>query len=57
MQLLTEESKVEVSEAIRKDLRAFLDYLTQDDAFDPKSFNVQLSRDEGIALLNKVYAL
>jgi hypothetical protein len=57
VQLLTEESKVEVSERIREDLRAFLGHLTRDDTFDPRSFQVQLSRDEGIALLTKIYAL
>jgi hypothetical protein len=57
MQLLTAESKVAVSDAIRGDLRAFRDSLQRDDAFDPTSFGVQLSRDEGLDELARAYAL
>lgn len=57
MQLLTADSKVAVSEAIRRDLRAFRNSLMQDDAFEPNSFGVQLSRDEGLDVLAQVYAL
>lgn len=57
MQLLTAESKVAVSEAIRNDIEAFRDLLVQDDAFDPNSFGVQLTRDEGIDVLARVYGL
>lgn len=57
MQLLTAESKVAVSDAIRGDLRAFRDSLLRDDAFDPTSFGVQLSRDEGLDVLARAYEL
>lgn len=57
MQLLTAESKVAVSDAIRKDLRAFRDSLLRDDAFDPNRFGVQLTRDEGLDMLARVYGL
>lgn len=57
LQLLPEESRIDLAEPIRQDLRAFLDLVAQDDTFDPRSFRVQLAPDEGIGLLTQVYAL
>lgn len=57
LQLLPGDSHVDVAEPIRNDLRDFLTHLEGDDSFDPKSFGVPFSRDEGIASLNQAYAL
>jgi hypothetical protein len=57
LQLLSEESRIDLAEPIRQDLRAFLNLVAQDDTFDPRSFRVQLAPDEGIDLLAEVYAL
>lgn len=56
-QLLTEETTVEIPDAIRNDLRAYLETIENDESFDPKAFQVQMTRDEGIALIQKVYGL
>lgn len=56
-QLLTEEITVELPDAIRDDLRAYLETIESDDSFDPKSFKVQLTKDDGAALIRKVYGL
>lgn len=57
IQLFTEESGVEIPDAIRGDLRRFIDNIAQDGTFDPRSFNVEISTDEGIAVLSRVYSL
>ena len=56
-QLLPADRRVEVAEPITNDLREFLDSVRNDQAFDPKAFEVPLSRAEGIALLENVYGL
>lgn len=57
MQLLTAESEVAVSNSIREDLRAFRDLLMRDDSFNPASFGVPVSRDEGLDVLTRAYRL
>jgi hypothetical protein len=57
IQLLTEDSRVEIPDAIRGDLRRFVDDIAQDETFDPRSFGVEISTDEGIAVLSRVYSL
>lgn len=56
-QLLTEETRVELPEAIRDDLRTYLDTINSDESFDPRTFKVQMTKDEGIVLIRNVYSL
>ena len=56
-QLLPAGHHVEIAETIANDLRSFLDNIREDGALDPKAFNVQLTRAEGILLLENVYGL
>ena len=56
-QLLPADHRVVVAEPITNDLRKFLDSVRNDESFNPKSFEVPLSRAEGIALLENVYGL
>ena len=56
-QLLAVDREVEIAGTIGNDLRTFLDTVRNDDAFDPKAFNVPMTRDEGVLLLEKVYGL
>lgn len=57
LQLLPGDAEIELAEPIRVDLRAFLSHLERDDTFDPRSFAVPFSRDDGIAFLSQAYAL
>ena len=57
LQLLPEEAKVEMPEQIRNDLRKFLDVIGKDQTLDPKAFDVQMSREEGMDLLRSAYGL
>ena len=54
-QLLSTDHHVGLAEPITDDLNEFLDSVRDDEAFNPKSFDVPLSRAEGIALLENVY--
>ena len=56
-QLLIPEQHIDVSDGIANDLRDFLNAVRNDRNFDPYAFGVQLTRDEGIALLESVYRL
>lgn len=56
-QLLVPAQYVEVSDDIAADLRDFLNDVRNDENLDPKAFGVDLTRDEGIALLEAVYGL
>ena len=47
----------DLAEPMTNDLREFLDSVRNDEAFDPKTFDVPLSRAAGIALLENVYGL
>ncbi len=55
IQLLPGDAAIEVSEAIRNDLSRFLDLVQTDNTLDPKSFDVPLTREEGVALLRSAY--
>ncbi|MFG5382655.1 hypothetical protein [Yoonia sp. R2-816] len=57
LQLLTPTSTIEVSEPLKKDLRAYIAHLAEDGTFKPKDFDVAIERDEGHELLNKIYQL
>ena len=57
LQLLPADARVEVPEKIRNDLHRFLDVIAEDKTFDPKSFGVPMSREEGIELLRSAYGL
>lgn len=57
VQLLTEESQIKLSGSIRNDLRTFVESLRKDETINPKSFGLQLSRDEGLELIIGAYAL
>lgn len=54
-QLLPADHHIDLVEPITDDLNEFLDSVREDEALDPKSFGVPLSRAEGIALLENVY--
>ena len=56
-QLLPADLRVDVAESIRNDFQEFLNVVRDDETLDPKSFGVALSRAEGIALLESVYAV
>lgn len=56
-QLLPEDHHVDLAETIADDLRSYIANVRDDETLDPGSFNVPLSRAEGIALLEKVYGL
>lgn len=56
-QLLAADRKIGIADTIANDLREFLDGVRNDDSFDPKQFDVDMSRDEAIALLENVYSL
>ena len=57
IQLLPGDAAVELPPSIRGDLRRFIDAIEQDDGFDPKSFEVKMSREEGVSTLRSVYRL
>lgn len=57
LQLLPDQPIIGISEPIKKDLRCFIDLIGSDRTFDPKSFDVQMTSQEGIAQLRTVYAL
>lgn len=56
-QLLPANLRVDISEPIRDDFQEFLDAVRDDEAFDPRSFDVPFTRTDGIALLESVYAI
>lgn len=56
-QLLPEDTSIKLADPIVADLRRFLELAAKDDTLDPRSFGVQFTRDEGIALLRSVYGL
>ena len=56
-QLLPPDHRVDIAEPIADDLRKFLSNVRNDEAFDPRTFKVLLSRTEGIALLENIYGL
>ena len=56
-QLLPADHHVDIAATIADDLRAFIGNVRDDEAFDPKAFKVQLTRTEGISLLETVYGL
>ncbi|HUE66385.1 MAG TPA: hypothetical protein VMO78_18605, partial [Rhizomicrobium sp.] len=55
IQLLPGDAAIDVSEPIRTDLARFLDLVQTDSTLDPKSFDVPLTREEGVALLRSAY--
>jgi hypothetical protein len=57
LRLLPGDAKIEMPEQIRSDLRRFLDVIGKDQTLDPKSFDVQMSRAEGMELLRSAYGL
>ena len=56
-QLLPPDRRVDIVEAMADDLRKFLSSVRNDETFDPRTFNVLLSRAEGITLLESIYGL
>lgn len=56
-QLLRPDSHIVLSEPVMNDLRKFVDSIRNDKTLNPETFKVQLSRTEGIALLESVYGL
>lgn len=56
-QLLPGDANIALAEPIVADIRRFLELVEKDNTFDPKSFGVPFSQEEGIALLRKAYRL
>ena len=57
VQLLRPDRRISLAETIINDLRKFLDSVRNDETLKPESFDVHMSRAEGIALLEDVYGL
>lgn len=57
MQLLPGDANIDVPEPIRDDLRRFVQIIEDDQTLDPKSFNVRMTRAEGITALRVAYGL
>jgi hypothetical protein len=51
------DAAIEVAEPIRDDLRRFIGLVEVDKSFDPESFDVPISREDGIKLLRAAYKL
>jgi hypothetical protein len=56
-QLLPKDASIAMADPIREDLREFLVLAAADATLDPKAFDVQLTRDEVIALLRSAYGV
>ncbi|MEH2509466.1 hypothetical protein V1291_000820 [Nitrobacteraceae bacterium AZCC 1564] len=56
-QLLSTDTSVELSDAIRNDLRRFLEMDAADGGVDLKALGVALTRDQAVALLRSAYML
>src|SRR5690606_9803037 len=50
-QLLTAETTVLLPKPIRHDLRAYASTVEDDRSFDPQSFSIQMTKEDGVALL------
>ena len=57
MQLLPGNADIEMPEPIREDMRHFLALAEADETLNPKDFGVQMTREEGVALLRSEYRL
>jgi len=57
LQLLPYDAAIEVPEAIQTDLRRFIEQIKADEAFNPASFDVQMTLQEGIDLLGSAYGI
>ena len=57
VQLLPGDTKIKMPEPIQADMRRFLELAEADETLNPKDFGVQLTRDEGVALLRSAYQL
>ncbi|MDE2790969.1 MAG: hypothetical protein OXI81_11160 [Paracoccaceae bacterium] len=57
MQLLSPDQKVDVAEPLKTDLRSYIGLVKDIQTFDPRAFQVPLTRDEGLKLLTTVYDL
>jgi len=55
--LLPGNSEIIVSDALRDDLRAFLEMAQVDEKLEPKDFGVSMSRDEAIGFLKTAYGI
>ncbi len=57
VQVLSRDERVTLPEAIRGDLRAFVDVVEAKENYDKKQSNIPFSLHEGIALLRSIYSL
>ena len=57
LQLLPPDEPVEVTEALRADLRAYVERVTELPDFDPNSFGVPIDRETGIDMISRLYQL
>lgn len=48
---------VDVGETLQEDMRVFLELVEKDSSFDPQTFDVPVTREEGILFLRRVYRL
>ena len=56
-QLLRRDERIEIPERIKDDMRLFLEMVEADENFNPNTFDVPLTRIEGIDLLRSAYQL
>ena len=56
-QLLPGDADIEMPAPIQEDMRHFLDLVEADEMLKPKDFGVQMTREEGVALLRSAYRL
>ena len=56
-QLLPQDARIALPEAIRQDLRTFVDLAHADPTLDPRAFGVPFTRDEATDLISTVYGL
>jgi hypothetical protein len=57
LQLIPQDRRIAVSEPISADLRRFLASVENDENLQPKSFDVDFTRAEGLEMLRKIYGL
>ena len=56
-QLLPENALIELTEPIKKDMADFLSAVEEDESINPHSFGVNLTRNEAVAFLRRVYGV
>lgn len=57
LQLLPSDGRIEITDPLKADLRAYIEIVSVIANFDPKDFKVSIGRDEGVGLLQSIYQL